>query len=238
MSMARKGHYGIDAPYVPLFMALGLVACLLLHVFAHIHALWLTIAILALLLACYLHTTLRGKFVVWAELLDGLQLRGDERVLDLGCGRGAILLMAAQRLPRGHAIGIDIWSTSDQSGNAMATTQANAVAEGVAGRIELRTADMRDLPFADDSFDAIVSNVAIHNIAGAAGREQAVDEALRVLRPGGRLLVADIKHARRYEARLRALGAIDVARRGLGWRMWWGNPFVPTTLVSARKPAS
>ena len=38
--------------------------------------------------AFVLHTTLRGKFVAWAELLDKLGLRGDERILDLGCGRG------------------------------------------------------------------------------------------------------------------------------------------------------
>jgi hypothetical protein len=47
------------------------------------------------ILGFYLYATLRGKFVVWAELLDQLNLRGDERILDLGCGRGAVLLMAA-----------------------------------------------------------------------------------------------------------------------------------------------
>ena len=233
----RKGRYGIDAPYVPLFMAIGLAASIALFAFAHVTSMWLTILILALLLACYLHTTLRGKFAVWADLLDGLAFDGNERVLDLGCGRGAVLLMAAARLPRGRATGIDIWSTADQSGNAQATTQANAVAEGVADRIDLRTADMRDLPFPDGSFDAIVSNVAIHNIGDPAGRDRAIDEAFRVLRPGGRLLVADIKYTRRYAERLHTLGAAEVVRRGLGWRMWWGNPFVPTSLVAARKPA-
>ena len=42
---------------------------------------------------------------VWAELLDTLNLRGDERILDLGCGRGAVLLMAAQHLTTGRAVG-------------------------------------------------------------------------------------------------------------------------------------
>jgi arsenite methyltransferase len=45
--------------------------------------------------AIYLDTTLCGKFTVWSRLLDRLGLRGDERVLDLGCGRGAVLLAAA-----------------------------------------------------------------------------------------------------------------------------------------------
>ena len=42
-----------------------------------------------------LHTTLRGKFRAWSDLLDGLGLQGNERILDLGCGRGAVLIAAA-----------------------------------------------------------------------------------------------------------------------------------------------
>src|SRR5437588_11553201 len=68
--------------------------------------------------ASYVYTTRAGKFRVWAELLDGLQLRGDERLLDIGCGRGAVLLMAAQRLPAGRAVGADPWSKTDHSGTA------------------------------------------------------------------------------------------------------------------------
>jgi cyclopropane fatty-acyl-phospholipid synthase-like methyltransferase len=69
-------------------------------------------------------------------LLDSLDLRGDEHVLDLGCGRGAVLLMAAQRLTIGRAVGVDLWKTSDQSGNAEAATRRNADAEGVADRVD------------------------------------------------------------------------------------------------------
>src|ERR1700685_119252 len=100
----------------------------------------------------YLYTTRAGKFAVWADLLDRVELKGDERLLDVGCGRGAVLLMAAQRLPRGRAVGIDVWSTTDQSGNAEESPRRNAALEGVADRIELRTADMRQLPFDDGSF--------------------------------------------------------------------------------------
>src|SRR4051794_9176183 len=88
---------------------------------------------LALILAvdaAYLYTTLRGKFVVWAELLDRLNLRGDERILDLGCGRGAVLLLAAQHLTTGRAVGVDLWRGADQSGNAAVATRRNPVAEG------------------------------------------------------------------------------------------------------------
>ena len=233
----RKGSYGIDAPYVPLLMIAGSLVCVGLLVFAHVVQLWITAVILLALASVYLHTTLRGKFRVWRALLDDMAWRGNERILDLGCGRGAMLLMAADYVPQGRAVGIDIWSIKDQSGNAMAVAHENAMHEGVADRVELYTADMRQLPFESGSFDVIVSNVAIHNISAKAGRDQAIGEARRVLRPGGRLLIADISKSHQYQQRLAGLGA-TIVRRNLGWRMWWGGPWVPTLLIDARKPAS
>ena len=98
--------------------------------------------------------------------------------------------MAAEHAPQGRAVGVDIWSTKDQSGSAMAVTEQNAVAEGIAERVELHTGDMRALPFPSDSFDVFVSNVAIHNIRAKEGRALAI-ETWRVLRPGCRLPAAD-----------------------------------------------
>jgi ubiquinone/menaquinone biosynthesis C-methylase UbiE len=78
--------------------------------------------------------------------------------------------------------------------------------------------------------------LAIHNIPGHAGRQKAIDEAVRVLRPGGRLLIADMRATRHHQARLVELGMRAVARRGLGWRSWWGGPWATTRLVTATKP--
>ena len=85
----------------------------------------------------------------------------------MGCGRGAVLLMAAQHLTTGRAVGVDLWRTVDQSGNSAEATRRNAVAEGVADRVELHTADMTALPFEGNSFDLVLSSLAIHNIRGA-----------------------------------------------------------------------
>ena len=191
---------------------------------------WVEAAFILAIDAIYLYATLRSKFVVWADLLDELKLRGDERILDLGCGRGAVLMLAAQHLTTGRAVGVDLWKRGDQSGNAAEATQRNAVAEGVADRVEVHTGDMQALPFEDNSFDLIVSSMAIHNISGRAGREKAVSEAVRVLRPGGRLLIADVRATRHHRAQLAKMGMNDVARRWLGWRL------LAARLVTATKP--
>jgi SAM-dependent methyltransferase len=185
--------------------------------------------------ASYIYATRRGKFVVWDRILDELGLRGDETVLDLGCGRGAVLLATAKRLPRGRAIGVDLWR-ADQTENSQQATVSNAVLEGVADRIEVHTADMTALPLADESVDAIVSSLAIHNIPSHDARRKALNEAIRVLRPGARLVIADLWETNRHAAHLRELGWHNVRRRNLGWRMWYGGPWFATRVVTATKP--
>src|SRR5262245_53286626 len=183
----------------------------------------------------FLYTTRRGKFVEWARILDHLQLRGDERVLDLGCGRGAVLTAVARRLTTGRVTGIDLWNPLDQSGNAKTVTERNASLEGVDDRVDVQTGDMRALPFPDATFDLVVSSLAIHNIRRSVERRKAVAEAFRVLRPGGRMVVTDIRATATYEDALRALGATNIQRRRLGWRFWWGNPMAATALLVASK---
>jgi SAM-dependent methyltransferase len=126
--------------------------------------------------ASFAYTTRRGKFTVWAAELDRLELSGAEHVLDLGCGRGAVLALVARRLPHGKATGIDLWRSQDQSGNTFDAAAANLEAEGVAVRTELVTGDICALPFEDRRFDLVLSSLAIHNVPDPAGRDSAVTE--------------------------------------------------------------
>jgi arsenite methyltransferase len=183
--------------------------------------------------ALFIRTTRVGKFEIWAEILEDLGLRGDETLLDMGCGRGAVLLAAAKLLPSGRAIGVDIWR-ADQTDNSQQNTLQNAEIEGVADRVEVQTADITALPFDDSSVDVIVSSLVVHNISSQEDRTKAISEAARVLRPGGKLVLVDIFFTNRYARQLRELGWTDVRRRNLGWRMWWG-PGMGTHVVSATK---
>jgi ubiquinone/menaquinone biosynthesis C-methylase UbiE len=240
---AVRASYGVDAPAVLISLSGSAVACVAAASFSFFFGVTLlgavfTIAALyaAFSASSYAYTTRRGKFAIWRKLLEEQRLSGDERVLDIGCGRGLVLIEAARRLHRGRAVGVDSWRPQDQSGNAAQVTLSNARACGVEDRIDVLTADMRQLPFADASFDLVVSSLAVHNIAEAEGRRQAVREGLRVLKPGGTLLFADFQYASDYVATLRSAGALDAKTRNLGWRFWYGGPFFATYLVRATKP--
>jgi arsenite methyltransferase len=171
-----------------------------------------------------------GKLLLCDAILNSIEWRGDEQVLDAGCGHGLMLIGAAKRLTSGHAIGIDIWSQRDQKNNSAAATKANACLEGVADRVDIQDADVRQLPFADNSFDVVLSSFVIHNISKSAERETAIREIARVLKPGGCLAIADIGHTRAYEKVVQSLG----------WESHRSGPnflFVtPTRVLHAIKP--
>ncbi len=139
-----------------------------------------------------------GKLRERERLLDRIAWKGDERVLDVGCGRGLMLVGAAKRLSSGAATGVDIWQAEDLSGNTPEAPLENARREGVADRVAVKTADMRELPFPDASFDVVTSCAAIHNLYTQEDRAKAIREIARVLKPGGQALIDDIRHGREY----------------------------------------
>src|SRR5439155_9251689 len=78
-----------------------------------------------------------GKLRGRERLLDLVPWRGDETVLDVGCGRGLLLVGAARRLTTGRAVGVDLWRGVDLSGNRPEAPLENARLEGVEGRVDV-----------------------------------------------------------------------------------------------------
>jgi ubiquinone/menaquinone biosynthesis C-methylase UbiE len=144
------------------------------------------------------------------QLLDSLQLRGDERVLDVGCGLGLLAIGAAKRLKNGKVVGIDVWSPFDLSGNTADAARANVKLEGVQDKVRIETGDARKLVYPDNHYDVVVSSLVLHNIPERDERAQAVREMVRVLKPGGKLAVFDIFRTGEYAEVLEAAGAKEV----------------------------
>ncbi|HVF24612.1 MAG TPA: methyltransferase domain-containing protein [Anaerolineales bacterium] len=157
------------------------------------------------------------------QIFDSFTLRGDEKVLDVGCGSGILLNGAAMRLTTGKATGIDIWAPQSGGGN-LALLWKNARAEGVADKIEFREADARSMPFDDASFDVVMSSGALHHIShNFDDHERAVREMARVLKLGGRIVIWDITHMVEATAqKMRSMSIeceVTTTNRNLGFDM-------------------
>jgi SAM-dependent methyltransferase len=176
-----------------------------------------------------------GKFRHRDFMLRLHSWRGDENVLDVGCGRGLLLAGAAKRIAalsgNGHATGIDVWSNVDMGGNSAAATQRNLDIEGVCSICTLISQPAQEMSFPDATFDIIVSNLCLHNIYDATTRRQALQQIVRVLKPGGVALISDYKRTGEYADEFRKAGLLVETKRGS-----LVTTFPPLTVVIARKP--
>ena len=123
------------------------------------------------------HEISRLNVVMAEAICDAAELRAGERVLDVACGSGPAALVAARRYC--HVTGIDfVPSLLDRA-------RARAEAEGFDA--EFVEADAQELPFDDDSFDAVLS---VYGVQFVPDQPRAARELVRVTRPGGRVVLA------------------------------------------------
>jgi arsenite methyltransferase len=243
LSLARKPDYGIDAPGVirnmfiagALFLVVALVfpkvtigplVFLLIPGFFWPAGWFFLTGILMLIYA------LAGKFRHRERMLAKVSWNSSEQVLDVGTGRGLLLIGAAKRLTSGHATGIDIWNAEDLSGNGPEGLKANIVMEGVGEHTTILSEDAQKMSFADGTFDVVLSNLCLHNIYNKPGRAKACSEIVRVLKPGGVAVISDYKHVREY--------ANEFTKNGLRVELCpldWTGTFPPLRMLVARKTA-
>jgi arsenite methyltransferase len=172
----------------------------------------------------------QGKLRLREQLLDRLALQGDEKILDVGCGLGLMSIGAAKRLKTGKVTAIDTWNPLDLSGNSMEAARENAKTEGVAERVRFETGNPCKLVYPAGQYDVVVSVTALHRLADDNEREQALREMLRVLKPGGRLLLFDTAETAYYAQQLRESGAQEIVLSP--WSFLW---CLPSRSLSARK---
>lgn len=115
---------------------------------------------------------------------------GHGRLLDIGCGNGALAIEAAKKYPKARIVGIDYWGGQWQYSKE--SCEKNAQIAGVAERTSFQKASVAKLPFADESFDAEVSNFVFHEVQDVKDKRAVIKEALRVLRKDGVFVFQDL----------------------------------------------
>lgn len=120
---------------------------------------------------------------VKGRVIDLARLARGQRLLDLGCGTGTLVLMARRRHPGATVVGVD--------GDPTILGIARRKAQRAGVPVQLDEGMAYALPYADASFDAVVSTLTFHHLTPDQ-QERALTEVRRVLRPGGRLVIADL----------------------------------------------
>jgi SAM-dependent methyltransferase len=142
-------------------------------------------AALALLTDLHLHNDRQGPgseaSFLKALALSGINTKAPLAIADIGCGTGSATLPLLHHT-KANVTAVDFLPAF------LDKLQANAEAAGVADRVSTVEADMHDLPFADEQFDAIWAEGAIYNVGFATG----VQDWRRFLKPGGVLAVSEI----------------------------------------------
>lgn len=140
---------------------------------------------------------LGGRRAAYTRVATAARPRAGDRVLDVGCGTGYLSRIVAPVVtPSGHVTGVD----PSPAMIDYATRRAPANCTYVEG-------EGQDLPFPDGSFDLVISSLAVHHIPAEA-RPGALRQMFRVLRPGGRLLIAEFRPPANPLAR-RVVGALS-----------------------------
>jgi len=177
---------------------LGLISCLLFHA-----PVWLTIlaavaSVICLIVSVYWQM-FRNQFDfekgglmgrIHQYVVDYLDWDGKGKLLDVGCGSGALTIRLAKRFQQGSFIGMDYWGFEWDYSQKLC--QQNAAIEGVENRCTFVHGDARKLDFADESMDAVVSNFVFHEVKSEPDKRLLVKESLRVLKPGGAFAFHDL----------------------------------------------
>mgnify|MGYP005842588593 CR=1 FL=1 len=123
-------------------------------------------------------------------LLSRIEWDGKGTVLDIGCGSGPLVVKLAKKFPESRIHGVDYWGGVWEY--SQKKCEDNAAAEGVGGQITFLRASASKLPFPDESFDLVVSNLVFHEVSDVSDKQEVLKEAFRVLKKGGRFVFQDL----------------------------------------------
>lgn len=176
----------------------------------------------ALIIRILTSITLNRRFRIRDGIVHHAGLRGDEQILDVGVGSGITLFGCAKKLTTGKGIGIDIYDPNSGGGTPTIFWK-NAYKEDVADRVELKNMDVRKMSFADESFNLVISTFAFHHVGNEEARRKAAQEIVRVLKPGGKVMIYDATFALKELEEVMTQAGFKVQKHGERFSMIAGE---------------
>ena len=196
------------------------------------HEYWnlIWVALIIIWMAIFAHTISRGHQQILEKTLDRLNLVAADQVLAFTAGRVEDLKLVGQRLQvPGKVTGVALWQQS------LPVVKQQVAAAQLSNRVKLVDSSMMNLPFANQLFDLVVVDAALHNITPAIQRGRALQEAARVLKTNGTLVIIDTKFMAEYQQVLTNMGIDDLHVVKTGFNGWWGGPWITTKVLVAKR---
>lgn len=139
------------------------------------------------------------------------------------------MMIAGQLQASGKVTGIADWQQS------LEIAKRRVAAAKLADRVKLVDGSMTNLPFANQLFDYVVIDSALHNITPAIQRGRALQETARVLKAHGTLVIVDTRAMKEYRQVLSNVGFDDIQVINTGFDGWWGGPWITTKVLIAKR---
>jgi SAM-dependent methyltransferase len=133
---------------------------------------------------------------VYNLIIQSLGAKVKGRVLDIGSGNGVLAIKLAQQHGEAEVVGIDYWGKDWEYSKGVC--EKNARAAKVESRVHFQKGDAAALDFATDTFDGAISNLTFHEVQSVADKRAVMQEALRVLKPGGAFAFVDYFYDAKY----------------------------------------
>ena len=191
----------------------------------------IVVIILLVIVAIYAHTLFRGRGLIWHQILKDLNIPEQSQVAELGLNYAGLFVLVAQQLKApGKVVGVNIGKP------AISQREQERVTENrVADRAKIVDGDLLNLPLENRTYDYVFSSFSFHSVKPAINRGRAIQEAARVLKPDGTLVIVDFGPINEYESILTNMGFQNVRVVPTGWIGWWGGPWLDTKVLVASR---
>lgn len=189
------------------------------------------IILILLVIGIYCNTLFRGRSLIWNQILRELKISGNAQVAILGLNYAGLFIDVAKRLKApGKVTGVN-------TGNENVTKQENErIKENrVADRAKLVDGSLLNLSLESRHYDYVLSTFTFHSVSPAINRGRAIQEAVRVMKPNGTLIIVDFGNLQQYRLLLNNLGFQDVRIVPTGINGWWGGPWLKTSVLMVRR---